>query len=73
LCMPLDAVRWRLQAIMKPENSGSQYVPGRTKETTVQETRETTSSARGNGGPDVYDISKSYGARHDLRLAWQGS
>ena len=42
--------------------------------TKAKDTRERTSSARGSGGPDVYDVSKSLRRDNDLRFrfAWQG-
>ena len=72
LCMPL-AMRWGLQE--KRWRRKTMYrVLTQKKETRAKDTRERTSSARGNGGPDVYDVSKSLRRDNDLRFrfAWQG-
>ncbi len=49
-------------------------VPTHKDETKVEKSKERTSSARGNGGSDVYDVSKSLRRDNGLRFrfAWQG-
>ena len=56
------------------EEKTTNRVPIQKKETKAKNTRERTGSARGNGGPGVYDVSKSLRRDNDLRFrfAWQG-
>ena len=62
------------KAVMARQKKAEKKECKREKGAIVQKASDTASSARGDGGPNVYDMSKSLRARHDLRfrLAWQG-